>query len=223
MLCIRHPFILSLASLVLLVGCAGIVPNGMHASSNSSIKSIAIVNACDHMVRFHQGITVFDNVFRHQPSPELDAHLLGALSRELGTRFHLPKVSVPPEYTAKGKGFFNTLPPLPPVAGVDAIAVIRPLVTGTSEPAIAKQGYGISTARLGGGAMTFCNIKIVCYDAKTTKEIATIFIEESQPVLGISWKSEWQEYLPQQQQQILSALKATFDAATVKAATRFSR
>lgn len=108
------------------------------------------------MIRFHQGITAFDNLHRQEELPELNEALVKAVSQKLSKRFKVVSSQIPTVYTTN-PGRYG-VPVLPPVQGTDAVLTIMPRLTGTSEPAIAMQGYGVRTARIGRGASAFANL-----------------------------------------------------------------
>ena len=170
-----------------------------------------MVSGVKDMVRFHQGITAFDNVYRRQASPFLDEALSKAVQKGLSSRFVISTANVPEAYRSGGPGMFGIAPPMPPVAGVDGVAVIRRLAAGTSEPALAMQGYGIQTSRFGSSAQGFVNVEIVLFDAHTGRRFKSCMVSTKAPVSGTVWHSEWTDYTASEKAVIEQGLLRLFD------------
>jgi hypothetical protein len=184
--------------------------NGFSSSSKLvGVQRVAVVNAVNGMTRFHQGITVFDNVFRHEASPQMDEALHAAVSSGLAGRFTVVNTSVPPEYQ-RGRGN------LPPVPGVDAIVVVRSGFSGLSEPDVATQGYGTHTTRLFPNATAFAKLQIVFYDARTGKRLTSCTTNELYGLVGVGWKKDWEAYTPAERDSIHRSILGAFNSVRHK-------
>lgn len=183
-------------------------------------KSISIASGIQKTIRFHQGITAFDNLHRQEELPELNEALVKAVSQKVSKRFKVVSSQIPTVYTTS-PGRYG-VPVLPPVQGTDAVLTIMPRLTGTSEPAIAMQGYGVRTARIGRGASAFANLRIAVYDARTTKAVSIVYVSDLCPLVGVDWRSDWAEYSPAERAEIERGMRVIFDRAADKIAAQIA-
>jgi hypothetical protein len=177
-------------------------------------KTISIASGCHKMIRFHQGITAFDNVHREEDLPSVNQALVKAFTKEVSGRFKVVPAQIPEVYTKRHRGF--SVPVFTPVQGTDAVLTIMPWLTGTSEPEIATQGYGIRSARIGRGASAFANLDITVYDARTTKPVYWIYVRDVCPLVGVDWRSNWSEYTPAERAEIERGLNLIFQRTAEK-------
>ena len=215
--------LLPFLGLLILPACAPFFPPPVEPQI-AHVRTVALANSCTQTVRFHQGITAFDNVHREENEQELSQRLTAAVRKGLAERFQVLPVEVPPSYLpVMGHSLLNRTPTLPTVLGVDGVVVIKPLLVGTSEPAIGMQGFGITTYRLGLPSFAFANLAINLRDSKTTESLPGVTISDTQPIPGVKWKSQWADYTPSERQAIHDALQRIFDRAAVKIASHYAR
>lgn len=186
-----------------------------------AVKTISIACGSQKMIRFHQGITAFDNVHRQEEIPAMNEALVKAVSQKLSGRFKVVSAQEPAIYTTRPDRY--KIPVRPPVQGTDAVLTIMPWLTGTSEPAIAMQGYGVRTARIGSGATAFANLDITVYDARTTKAVTGVFVSDACPLVGVDWRPNWTEYSPAERVEIERGLRLIFDRAADKIAAKIAK
>ncbi len=194
-------------------GCAALT--GIDSKALAKVRKVAVVNAATGMTRFHRGITMFDNVLRRQPEPKIDKMLLDAVSAGLGHRFQVVNVHVPDIYIRSKPGFLAGQ--LPPVAGVDAIAVIRPSMNGLSEPAVAMQGYGLHSSRIINNVSCFIHAEITLQDSAQGKLLASYPLDTQISLPDMAWKADWSDYSPKEKQAIWDGFMRLLDAVRLQA------
>ncbi len=208
---------LSLLAFTLLANCAQTLPT----KSLEGVKSVAVANSVQDFRRFHQGITAFDSVVRDEKIPELDQALVSSVEQALKSRFQVRQATVPAVYL-KRRTIYTMGTVYPAVAGVDAVMVIKPALLGTSEPAIAMQGYGVQTARIGSGASSFANLELELVDASNGAILKTWIYSGGEPIAGVDWRSEWSAYTPAEKAAIIRSLKSLFEKTGMRLAEKMA-
>lgn len=212
------------AVVLILAACTG-TRAGVLPASAKTVGVIALLPSTGHLVqvallRFNYECKPFD-----LKGANLEATAFNAASRVLSPDYKVVRLTAPPGAALHTKntevnGLFRSFPTIAaqirafahPPQSVDAYLLVWGQ-TRDSECQDAPRPYGFGLTRSVGGIKTNVSAfaQLILIDAHTDQELATVWTRDAiAPLPGFDWKGQPAEALPEQAQQITTAMQIAF-------------